>query len=77
VAFDMLNGNVRANALTLHSSTHTLVFRGAVKVHINKVDKAPAAAKPASGAPLVQAPAGPAGAAPASPVTAAEPGATP
>jgi lipopolysaccharide export system protein LptC len=70
VAFDMLNGNVRANALTLHSSDHTLQFRGHVLVHINKQEKpapaAPTAAAPAAATPpLVQAPPSPAGAAPA------------
>ncbi len=68
VAFEMLNGNVRANALTLHSSDHTLLFRGHVLVHINKVEKPAPAAAPAAPAaeppPLVQAPPSPSGAAP-------------
>lgn len=63
VAFDMLNGTVRANALTLRSSDHTLLFRGKVLVHINKVEK-PAPARPDPTAPVVPAPAGPAGAPP-------------
>jgi lipopolysaccharide export system protein LptC len=66
VAFDMVNGTVRANALTLHSSEHTLLFRGAVHVHVNKTVKPAAAATPAaSAAPFVPAPASPAGAPPA------------
>jgi lipopolysaccharide export system protein LptC len=65
VAFDMLNGNVRANALTLHSSDHTLQFRGHVLVHINKQEKPAPAAPTAATPPLVQAPPSPAGAAPA------------
>jgi hypothetical protein len=59
----MLNGTVRANALTLRSSDHTLLFRGKVLVHINKVEK-PAPARPDPTAPVVPAPAGPAGAPP-------------
>jgi lipopolysaccharide export system protein LptC len=66
VTFDMPNGNVRANALTLHSGNHTLLFRGHVLVHVNKMEKPPAAAAPsAPPPPLVQAPPSPAGEAPA------------
>ncbi len=44
VAFDMVSGTVRAKAMTLHSSEHTLLFRGGVRVHVNKTAKpAPAA----------------------------------
>jgi lipopolysaccharide export system protein LptC len=65
VTFDMVNGTVRANAMTRHSSDHTLLFRGNVRVHINKTAKpAPAEGPAASSAPLVQAPTSPAGAPP-------------
>lgn len=36
VFFELTNGTVRANALTLHSSDKILVFRGKVAVHLNK-----------------------------------------
>jgi lipopolysaccharide export system protein LptC len=69
VAFDMPNGNVRANALTLHSADHTLVFRGNVCAHIEKAPQqaATASAAPVSAptsAPVVHAPPGATGAAP-------------
>ena len=73
VAFDMVSGTVRAKAMTLHSSEHTLLFRGDVRVHVNKIAKpAPAAGPAASSAPLVQAPASPAGAPPTAAATLSE-----
>jgi lipopolysaccharide export system protein LptC len=36
VSFDLPNGTVRANALTMHSPEKTLLFRGKVHVHIIK-----------------------------------------
>jgi len=39
VFFEMPNGTVRANALTLHSSDKILVFRGKVAVHLKKPPK--------------------------------------
>lgn len=39
VFFELTNGTVRANALTLHSSDKILVFRGKVAVHMNKPQK--------------------------------------
>ena len=39
VAFDLTNGSVRANALTLNTESKTLTFRGKVRVHIKKVGK--------------------------------------
>ncbi len=44
VAFRHGQRHRRANALTLHSSEHTLLFRGDVHVHINKTAKPAAAA---------------------------------
>jgi lipopolysaccharide export system protein LptC len=46
VAFQLPNGTVDANALTFDSSTHTLTFRGKVKVHIDKKDQAGGAKSP-------------------------------
>jgi len=51
VAFDLPNGTVRANALTLRSADHILLFRGKVAVHINKVDKKPAQEATGAGSP--------------------------
>lgn len=64
VVFDLPNGTVHANALTVRSAEHLLVFRGKVFVHLDKMQPNPAAAaKPAkSAAPLVKAPPGPSGA---------------
>lgn len=45
VSFNLTNGTVRANALTLRSSEKILIFRGKVAVHL---DKQP---KPGEGAP--------------------------
>jgi lipopolysaccharide export system protein LptC len=45
VHFELTNGNVKANALTLQSSEHTLTFRGKVRVHLIKPDTDDAAAK--------------------------------
>jgi lipopolysaccharide export system protein LptC len=39
VVFDLPNGSVNANAMTLDSVDKTLTFRGKVHVHINKVEK--------------------------------------
>jgi lipopolysaccharide export system protein LptC len=58
VVFDLPNGNVRANAMTLDSVDKTLTFRGKVHVHINKVEKKGAAP------PQVKAPEAPARVAP-------------
>jgi lipopolysaccharide export system protein LptC len=55
VSFDLPNGTVRANALTLRSADHSLLFRGKVLVHINKAEKKSAPAG-AVGAPQVHAP---------------------
>ena len=44
VAFDLPNGTVRANAITLNSADKTLLFRGKVRVHIIKVDNKQTAA---------------------------------
>jgi lipopolysaccharide export system protein LptC len=54
VAFDLNNGTVRAKALTLHSTDHTLLFRGKVVVHINKMEKKPASATAAATPPPPQ-----------------------
>jgi lipopolysaccharide export system protein LptC len=58
VAFDLPNGSVRANALTLNSETKTLTFRGKVHVHIKKVAKSETAksAGAAANPPEVKAP---------------------
>lgn len=48
VAFDLPNGTVRANAMTLYSAKHIVVFRGKVAVHLDKVQQgAVANVKPA------------------------------
>lgn len=60
VAFDLTNGTVRANALTLRSADHILLFRGKVVVHINQVAKKPAPAPTGAAAPpQIEAPAQP------------------
>jgi lipopolysaccharide export system protein LptC len=59
VAFDMTNGTVRSNAMTFQSSKNVLIFRGKVKVHLNKM-KSDVNAKAAAKAPQVKAPATPA-----------------
>ena len=46
VSFILTGGSVRANALTFRSSESTLTFRGKVKVHIVKKEKAPAVVPP-------------------------------
>jgi lipopolysaccharide export system protein LptC len=51
VMFDLPNGSVRANAMTLDSAEKTLTFRGKVHVHIVKADKTGAAAPPQIKAP--------------------------
>jgi hypothetical protein len=61
VVFDLPNGSVRANAMTLDSVDKTLTFRGKVFVHINKVEKKVAGgAAAASPPPQVKAPETPA-----------------
>lgn len=65
VAFDLTNGTVSAKALTLRSAEHTLVFRGKVLVHINKVEKKSASAEAGSTPPpQIKAPEQPARVAP-------------
>ena len=39
VIFELTNGTVRSNALTLRSQENTLIFRGKVAVHLNKREK--------------------------------------
>jgi lipopolysaccharide export system protein LptC len=53
VSFILPNGTVKANAITLQSAAHTLTFRGKVKVHIVKPEKA-AKPKPEDQAPSAQ-----------------------
>lgn len=53
VVFDLPNGSVRANAMTLDSVDKTLTFRGKVFVHIRRVEKNATAGAP----PQVKAPA--------------------
>jgi lipopolysaccharide export system protein LptC len=60
VMFDLPNGSVRANALTLDSAEKTLTFRGKVHVHIVKTEKKPATAA----TPQIKAPDAPARVAP-------------
>lgn len=61
VVFDLPNGSVRANAMTLDSVDKTLTFRGKVFVHINKVEKNVAGgAAAAPPPPQVKAPSAPA-----------------
>lgn len=62
VVFDLPNGSVRANAMTLDSVDKTLTFRGKVAVHIRRVEKN--AAEGASAPPQVKAPEAPARIAP-------------
>jgi lipopolysaccharide export system protein LptC len=58
VFFELSNGTVRANALTLRSSEKILVFRGKVAVHLIKPKKAGDGKPPAAGTPQqLQAPA--------------------
>ena len=64
VAFDMPNGSVRANALTLNSASKTLTFRGKVRVHIKKVDGGESSKQGAAKPPQVKAPGVPARIAP-------------
>lgn len=59
VMFDLPNGSVRANAMTLDSAEKTLTFRGKVHVHIVKTDKTKAAANGAAAPPQIKAPAAP------------------
>jgi len=59
VVFDLPNGSVRANAMTLDSIDKTLTFRGKVMVHIRKVEKS-AAGGTASAPPQIKAPEAPA-----------------
>lgn len=47
VFFQLTNGSVKANALTLRSAEHTLTFRGKVQVHLIKEDKEGEANTPA------------------------------
>ena len=48
VTFDLTNGTVHANALTMRSSEHIIVFRGKVRVHLDKTpEDAVAEKKPA------------------------------
>jgi lipopolysaccharide export system protein LptC len=47
VFFQLTNGSVKANALTLRSAEHTLTFRGKVQVHLIKEDKEGEAKTPA------------------------------
>jgi lipopolysaccharide export system protein LptC len=54
VMFDLPNGSVRANAMTLDSAEKTLTFRGKVHVHIVKT-----AANGAAAPPQIKAPAAP------------------
>lgn len=56
VVFDLPNGKVTANALTLRSSASELTFRGKVKVHLVKPPKE-GGAKPVSPQPGAAAPA--------------------
>ena len=56
VLFNLPNGSVRANAMTLDSVDKTLTFRGKVFVHIRKVEKKDGGAQP----PQVKAPEAPA-----------------
>ncbi len=49
VTFDLTNGTVHANAFTMRSSEHIIVFRGKVRVHLDKTPKdAVAEKKPAT-----------------------------
>jgi len=58
VGFDLPNGTVRANALTMHSAEKTLLFRGKVRVHMikPKTEEASADAAPSSRPPEIKAP---------------------
>jgi lipopolysaccharide export system protein LptC len=58
VGFDLPNGTVRANALTMHSAEKTLLFRGKVRVHIIKprTGETSADAAPSSRPPEIKAP---------------------
>lgn len=58
VGFDLPNGTVRANALTMHSAEKTLLFRGKVRVHIikPKTEEASVDAAPSSRPPQIKAP---------------------
>ena len=51
VSFDLSNGTVRAKALTMRSNENILLFRGQVRVHINKVEKKEATAEAAASTP--------------------------
>lgn len=75
VAFEMINGTVKAATMELQSSDRILTFRGNVRVHINKLrDKPEGKTKPkADSAPAPEAAAEPKPEAPGAPVAVATP----
>lgn len=61
VTFDMPNAKITSNALTLRSSESTLIFRGKVRLHIDRTDNKSAPQAAGNGAPpRVEAPPTPA-----------------